>query len=137
MGPKFRDPILLPNGKLEVEGPFETDGEVLDKVVVRFLIIPDESKTPIFGTATIARLRIFRPDPTKPDLAITRGTFRATVPNSAGLRVGDRVRAIGLSVAVKRADSPDPPAFETFTWCVTREVKRKPRQARRSPRKRS
>jgi hypothetical protein len=139
MGPKFDDPILLPNGKLKVEGPFETYGEVLDDVVVRFLIVPDRSKHPIFGTAKIAkdRLRIFRPnppDPKNPNAAITSGRFSATVVPNPGLRPGDDVRAIGLSVAVKRAD-PDPPAFESFTWCVTVKVQRQPRQARRSPRK--
>ena len=48
---------------------------------------------------------------------VSRGRFSATVAGS-GLAVGATVRAIGLAVAVKRADPPDPPAFETFTWCV-------------------
>ena len=54
---------------------------------------------------------------------ITSGTFSKTVRNP-GLRAGDHVRAIGLSVAVKKADGHDPPAFETFTWCVTVKVKK-------------
>ena len=40
----------------------------------------------------------------------------------SGLAAGPKVRGIGVSVAVKRADPPDPSAFETFTWCVNFEV---------------
>ena len=122
MGPKFDNLILLNSGELKVKGPFETNGKVLDHVVVRFLIIPDGKET-IFGTATIAQrdLRTFPPDPHDPDAAITSGRFSATVPNP-GLRPNEHVRAIGLSVTVKDAGD-DPPAFETFTWCVTVKVK--------------
>jgi hypothetical protein len=125
MGPKFENPILDGND-LEVRGPFDTHGDVLDDVVVRFLIIKDGSNTPIFGTAKIPNNELKKcecPDCEDQALGakITSGTFSKTVRNQ-GLRVGDRVRAIGLSVAVKKADGHDPPAFETFTWCVTVEV---------------
>lgn len=117
MGPKFDNLILLPSGELKVKGPFETNGKVLDHVVVRFLIIPDGKET-IFGTATIAQDAL-RPD--DPGRGITSGNFSAIVPNP-GLRPNEHVRAIGLSVTVKDAGD-DPPAFETFTWCVTVKVK--------------
>jgi hypothetical protein len=125
MGPRFNNPKLLRNGKLQVSGPFETHGRVLDDVVVRFLII-DESRRPVFGTATIGKRQLqFAPnlplDPDDPDLGITSGTFKATVAPNRGLHAGEKVRAIGVSVAVKNA-LRDPPAIETFTWCVTVEV---------------
>ncbi|HSS75062.1 MAG TPA: hypothetical protein VLK53_15990 [Gaiellaceae bacterium] len=123
MGPKFKDPILR-GDQLEVSGPFDTHGEVLDYVLVRFLIIK-EGSNPIFGTASIPNNELKECDcPDCEDHAkITSGTFRKTVDvQNRGLRVGDRVRAIGLSVAVKKADGHDPPAFETFTWCVTVHV---------------
>ena len=53
-------------------------------------------------------------------MAITTGKFSAIVPNP-GLSPDERVRAIGLSVTVKDAGD-DPPAFETFTWCVSVHV---------------
>jgi len=147
MGPKFHDLKLLDNGKLEVSGPFDTHGEVLDDVVVRFLIIPadhdeesrtnqdeesrtnsDEESRIIYGTATIPNNALERCQCSDCErlsrgAQITSGTFRKIVDNRPGLEVGDHVRAIGLSVAVKKADGHDPPAFETFTWCVTVKVK--------------
>ena len=145
MGPKFNDLKLLSNGKLEVSGPFDTHGAVLDEVVVRFLIIPadhdeesrtnadEESRTNaneeskiIYGTAVINELDPCEcpncESPSRKDAQLTSGTFREIVDNHPGLEVGDRARAIGLSVAVKKADGHDPPAFETFTWCVTVKV---------------
>ena len=147
MGPKFNDLKLLSNGKLEVSGPFDTHGEVLDEVVVRFLIVPadrdedsktnadEESRTNakeeskiIYGTAVIPNNKLAPckcPDcehTSRKDAQLTSGTFREIVDNDPGLEVGDRARAIGLSVAVKKADGHDPPAFETFTWCVTVKV---------------
>ena len=44
MGPKFDNLILLDSGELEVKGPFETNGRVLDHVVIRFLIIADDKR---------------------------------------------------------------------------------------------
>ena len=41
MGPKFDKIALVAGGKVLVKGPFETHGEVVDDVVVRFLIIED------------------------------------------------------------------------------------------------
>jgi hypothetical protein len=119
MGPRFNKIALLGNGDLLVEGPFETHGEVVDDVLVRFLIIPDGSPNKISGTATLAKSAVITSGP-PPDV-VSKGTFSATVPGS-GLAVGVEVRAIGILVAVKRADPPDPPAFETFTWCVTFKV---------------
>lgn len=119
MGPKFDKMALLANGDLLVEGPFETHGEVIADVVVRFLIIADGNPDPLFGTATVDRSSVTKSG-SPPDVT-SRGRFSATVA-APGLAAGDRVRGIGVSIAVKKADHPDPPAFETFTWCVTFKV---------------
>jgi hypothetical protein len=119
MGPRFTGLVLLPGGDLKVSGEFETHRDVIDDVVIRFLMIPDgipaALTAPIVGTATIANDDLSRPDP---GCDITHGLFNATFPNSFGLAAGAIVRGIGLSVAIKGADPPDPPAYETFTWCV-------------------
>lgn len=119
MGPKFDKIELLANGKVLVEGPFETHGEVVDDVLVRFLIIEDGKPDAIAGTATLPKSAVTKSG--TGDDVLSRGTFSATVPAS-GLAKGATVRAIGILVAVKRADHPDPPAFETFTWCVKFKV---------------
>ena len=54
MGPRFDKIALLADGKLLVEGPFETHGEVVDDVVVRILIVADGHRRERFGTATVA-----------------------------------------------------------------------------------
>lgn len=114
MSGRFENPVLFPNGDLKVEGPFVTDGEVLGDVFVRFLIIADGQTKPVFGMAKVANLKTANPGTSA---AITTGEFSETVPSS-GLEGGTKVRGVGLSVAVKQADHPDPPALETFTWCV-------------------
>jgi hypothetical protein len=119
MGPRFDKIALLGNGDLLVEGPFETHGEVVDDVVVRILIVADEIPRERFSTATLRNSAVTKSGTA--DDAISRGRFSGTV-TGAGLKVDDTVRAIGISVAMKRADHPDPPAFETFTWCVTVKV---------------
>jgi hypothetical protein len=119
MGPRFDKIALLPDGKLLVEGPFETHGEVVDDVVVRFAIAADAIPRERFGIAILHKSSLATSG-TAADL-ISRGRFSGTVSGS-GLAVGNTVRAIGLSVAPKRADSPDPSAFETFTWCVRFDV---------------
>ena len=119
MGPRFDKIELLAGGGLLVEGPFETHGEVIDDVIVRFLVIGEGHAAPIFGTATLANSALTKSG-TDPDV-VSRGRFSATVAGS-GLAVDAKVRAIGLAVAVKRAAPHDPPAFETFTWCVTVKV---------------
>ena len=123
MGPNLSNPVLLPTGDLQVSGTFDTHGEVLDYVLIRFLLIPDSHPAaltdPLAGAAVIANAALTKPDPAIP---IQHGDFSATVPNKFGLSVGDKVRGIGLSVAVKRSDprgtTQDPPAFETFAWCL-------------------
>jgi hypothetical protein len=119
MGPRFDKIALLGNGDLLVEGPFETHGEVVDDVVVRILIVTDEVPRERFSTATVRNSAVTKSG-TAPDV-ISRGRFSGIVTGS-DLKVDDRVRAIGISVAAKRADPPDPPGFETFTWCVTLKV---------------
>ncbi len=127
MGPNLSNPVLLSTGDLQVEGTFDTHGEVLDDVLIRFVLIPDghpEALTdPLAGSAVIANAALTQPDPA---CRIQHGIFSATVPNKFGLAVGAKVRGIGLSVAVKRSDPrgpteppiQDPPAFETFVWCL-------------------
>jgi hypothetical protein len=120
MGPKFDKIALLANGKLLVEGPFETHGEVVDDVFVRIVIVAEHA-TPLerFGTATLRKSEVSKCG--TGDDVLSRGRFKGTVDGS-GLQVGDTVRAIGLSVAAKRADPPDPSAFEAFNWCVRFKV---------------
>lgn len=119
MGPRFDNPVLLENGKLEVKGTFDTAGEVMDgaDVVVRFLIMR-HGHLPIIDRAWIKHadleVRTHNGD------TITHGAFSNEVDNTLDLHGGEEVRGIGLAVAVKAPDNPsDPPAFETFTWCVT------------------
>jgi hypothetical protein len=120
VGPKFDKIVLLASGKLLVEGPFETHGEVVDDVFVRIVIVAEDA-TPLerFGTATLPKSDVSTSG-TGDDM-LSRGRFSGTVDGS-GLEVGDTVRAIGLSVAAKRADPPDPSAFEATQWCVPVEV---------------
>lgn len=121
MGPRFKNPELLANGDLKVEGTFDTHGDVIGDVMVRFLIAgegPGQTTSPILGTATLDHAALTRSSHPNGDV-ITHGEFSATVPNSFGVTGGEEVRGIGLAVALKSADPPDPPAFETFTWCVT------------------
>jgi hypothetical protein len=131
MGPKFSNPVLLPTGQLQIGGVFDTHGEVVEDVLIRFLLIPDDMPIaltePIIGTATIANAALAsRGDP---DSTVTHGEFSETVENKFGLRAGHRARGIATSIAVKASDAPDPPAFETFTWCVNVEVQPQAAQA--------
>jgi hypothetical protein len=119
MGPKFDRIALLANGKLVVEGPFETHGDVVADVFVRIVIVADARPLERFGTATLRKSAVSKSG--TGDDVISRGRFSGTVDGS-GLEVGDTVRAIGLSIAAKRADPPDPSAFEAFNWCVRFEV---------------
>jgi hypothetical protein len=125
MGPKFNDPIL-DGGDITVSGPFETHGRVVDDVVVRFLVVGDTAAQTIIGTATLPNVNLTRTTRSigggLPDLELTRGDFSVTVPNSARFKVDDKVRGIGLSAVLKAGDGTDPPAFETFTWCVNLTV---------------
>ena len=137
MGPNFKDPVLVNPNLLKVEGTFDTHGEVIGNVMIGFLIIPDQIDDaltePIVGILELqhADLATTSPDPAKPDVKITTGSFvKADVSNGVyHLGVDAKVRVIGLSVAVKAGEPatggrlrPDAPAFETFTWCVDRKV---------------
>ena len=120
VGPKFDKVVLLPSGKLLVEGPFETHGEVVDDVFVRIVIVAEDAR-PLerFGTATLPKSDVSTSG--RGDDVLSRGRFSGTVDGS-GLEVGDTVRVIGLSVAAKRADPPDPSVLEASNWCVRFEV---------------
>jgi hypothetical protein len=123
MGPNFDKILLVAGDDLLVEGPFETHGKVVDDVLVRIVI--SHNGTESYATATVLKSAVTTSG-TAPDV-ISRARFSTTV-SVPGIAVGATVRAIGLSVALKRADPPPPPdhrdpsAFETFTWCVTRKV---------------
>jgi len=116
MGTKFDKIVLLASGDLLVEGPFVTYGEVVDDVVVRVVVSANGER---YGTAIVPESAVITSGTTTD--VISRARFSTTV-SGLGVKVGDTVRAIGLSVALKRADAPDPSAFETFTWCVKFEV---------------
>jgi hypothetical protein len=135
MGPNFEDPVLVSPDTIRVKGAFDTHGSVIGTVMIGFLIIPEhipEALTdPIVGIAELPNddLETTSCDAADPGARITSGPFSKDVPNNQyNLGVDAKVRVIGLSVAVKLADldpgqSQDPPAFETFTWCVNRKVK--------------
>lgn len=124
MGPKFTNPVLLSNGDLQIGGVFDTHGEVIDDVLIRYLLIPDDMPIaldePIIGTAKILNTALASQG--DGDAKVTHGEFSATVDNKFGLRAGARARGIATSIAVKASDPNDPPAFETFTWCVNVQV---------------
>ena len=132
MGPNFLNPEILASGQLRVAGTFDTHGEVIDDVVIRFVLIPEGNlaalTAPLVGTATIAHGDLTKPCGDDVACRIHHGDWHADVPNQFSLSAGAKLRAIGLAVALKRADPPgpvnaqDPPAFETFTWCVNVEV---------------
>src|SRR3954471_5159069 len=120
---KFDKLQLIGPNELLVEGPFETHGDVIGDVTVKILIIRDgQNSDPKFAIATVTPEP---PDPTKPGLFT--GRFSAIVEAPGFFRRDDEVRAIGISVALKTTPPtapvpPDPPSFETFTWCVGRKV---------------
>jgi hypothetical protein len=124
---QFDKLVRLGNRKLEVGGVFVTHGDVIGEVTVRFVLIPDKNdaalRAPIIGTARIIRV------PRLPNSEISQARFRKVVTDRFNLRPGMTVRGIGIAVAVKAPDPPDPPsahpdppAFETFTWCVNLKV---------------
>jgi len=136
MGPNFKDPVRRSATQLEVEGSFDTHGEVIGNVMIGFLIIPADNTEaltePITGIVTLTndQLTTRTPDANDADVKITSGEFvKADVSNTFDLREGDKVRVIGLAVAVKAGEPavggngpPDAPAFQTYTWCVDRKV---------------
>ena len=146
MGPNFQDATVVAPNKVRVTGTFDTHAEVRDEVVVRVLVIPDNTPAaltkPMVGEArltgpgTVAgsgpAVTTKVPDPTHADEKLTSGTFEATaiVPSDATYTVTreQRVRIIGVVVSIKTPpdatppDPQDPPGFETFTWCVGREL---------------
>ena len=129
---KFDKLVRLGEGKLEVGGVFATHGDVIGEVTVRFVLIPDDIHAaltaPIMGTATI--IDVSRPAGSE----ISQALFTKEVDDPFFLTPGTKVRGIGIAVAVKApdppaspSDHPDPPAFETFTWCVNLKVTEPPR----------
>src|SRR3954447_16645238 len=104
--------------------------------MIGFLIIPEDHTEaltePITGIVTLTndQLTTRTPDANDDDVKITSGEFvKADVSNAFDLRGGDKVRVIGLAVAVKAGEPkvgghgpPDAPAFQTYTWCVDRIV---------------
>src|SRR5690348_9766712 len=136
MGPNFKNPVRRSATQLEVEGRFDTHGEVIGNVMIGFLIIPADNAEaltePITGIVTLTndQLTTRTPDANDDDVKITSGEFvKADVSNTFDIQVGAKVRVIGLSVAVKagepavgRGGQPDAPAFQTYTWCVDRTV---------------
>jgi hypothetical protein len=139
VGPRFEKASFLSSTSLEVNGRFETHAEVIDDVIIRIVVIPEGHiaalTSPMVGEAKVAASALTTinvPTTGRPDDKLTYGSFAGTVTVPPGgtyaVAVGDTVRLIGLSVAVKAPDDPvapnsqDPPGFETFTWCVSREV---------------
>jgi hypothetical protein len=136
VGPNFKNPVRRSSTQLEVEGSFDTHGEVIGNVMIGFLIIPEDNTEaltePITGIVTLTndQLTTRTPDANDDGVKITSGEFvKADVSNAFDLREGAKVRVIGLAVAVKAGEPavggsgpPDAPAFQTYTWCVDRTV---------------
>jgi hypothetical protein len=134
VGPNFDKARFISATKLKVSGKFDTHAEVIDEVIIRILAIPEGHAAamtkPMVGDARVGGEDA--PLNTIDNLTngsfegtLTNGSFEGTVTGPTGsytVAVGDTVRLIGLSVAIKAPEAPDPPGFETFTWCVSRVV---------------
>jgi len=139
MGPNFQDVNFVSPTSVDVTGTFDTHATVFGDVIVRILVIPfndsDPTKTaaalqnPMVGQTVVGPSNPGFPLTTTPPL--TTGSFAGTASVAPGhytVAPGDKVRLIGITVAVKAPDvatpptPQDPPAFETFTWCVTRTI---------------
>jgi hypothetical protein len=116
---EINEPIRsLPNGELVVTGPVtgtEMPGfELVPPVLVRFLIIQSQEEGPDVIVDEVTTW--------------TSGSdWEALVPaaRGAGIKPGRPARAIGLAVFrwdKVPVDRTSPPAFGTYTWCVTRNV---------------
>jgi hypothetical protein len=101
---------------LEVSGPFELDwprAEMIGALTVRFLLIQkvDGGATPEMVDHTVEF----------PMPQAQKTTWTAEVDVADDLPVG-KYRTVGQAIVVRRNPPPDPPLFETLTWCVTREI---------------
>ena len=125
MGPNFDKARFISATKLKVSGKFDTHAEVIDEVIIRILAIP-EGHAAAMTKPMVGDARVGGEDaPLNTIDNLTNGSFEGTVTGPTGsytVAVGDTVRLIGLSVAIKAPEAPDPPGFETFTWCVSRVV---------------
>ena len=113
----FNDPILLPGGELVVTGPVVIASSPLvllvPPITFRFLIVQK-----LKGRAAVV---------VDDEASWAAGAVwekMITADKAAGIALGE-VRAVGTAIMRWDAidpDSPDPPAFETYSWCVTRNV---------------
>ena len=133
IAPKFNDVNWLSGASVDVTGEFATHESVIDYVFIRILVIPDGTDPavpspaltkPMVGDAKVSTFTTTG--------SIQTGTFSGQVnaPSNPGYTVarGERVRVIGIAVAIKAPETAvapepqDPPGFETFTWCVGRTI---------------
>jgi hypothetical protein len=114
---QFNNPILRPDGDLEVSGPFDPEGaELVGDVTIRFLLIQkaeadDDPPLIVDGVTSWT--------PGQGDWEQRISADRVPPGFRGG---GTKVRGIGVAVLVRRIDPDDPPAVDTLTWCVTKEV---------------
>jgi len=121
----FANPILLPNCDLVVTGPVipatSTQVRQVDPVTIRVMVVQErDGREPV----VIEELTSWT--------AAAGDNFRVVIPavRAEGIEPGKKVRLIGVAIirwdpirgAESGVDDPDPPAFESFTWCVTRTV---------------
>jgi hypothetical protein len=133
---QFKPPRLKENGDLEVRGPFtlEFDAKwLVGDVVISFLIVQDVDGHPPILINGVATWRPERgPDwhATIPAAKMTRQLTTADdPPDPANPRKG-RCRGIGQAIVFRQPEpaaeadpaNPDPPIFDSFTWCVTTKV---------------
>jgi hypothetical protein len=122
----FANPIRLDNGELVVTGPVipatSTRVRQVDPVTIRLMIVqePDEQQEAVI----IEELTSWN--------AAAGDNFEVLIPatRAEGIQAGREVRLIGVAIIrwdpirgdEGSGEDPDPPAFETYTWCVTRTV---------------
>jgi hypothetical protein len=126
---QFNKPKLLSNGCLDVSGPFDLEfdpAQLQGEVTIRFLLVQDvEGEAPVIvddvagwtggpnWQRTVAASRVDRR---------LRASPVPDSPDKEGL-----CRGIGQAIVIRHVPpapgrKPEPPIFDTITWCVTTEV---------------
>jgi hypothetical protein len=113
---QFTSPLKIKNNGFHVGGPFTLyeDEVIVEEVTIRFLVMQkdqDGQWIRVGGQTT---------------WKTGDGDWEEIVPlanqHVQQLRAGAETRAIGIAVALKRQEPPNPPAFDTLTWCVDVDV---------------
>jgi hypothetical protein len=112
---QFTSPLKIKSNGFHVGGPFTLyeDEVIVEDVTIRFLVMqkgPD-------GWIRVGGQTTWKTGD---------GNWESIVPlanqHVQQLKPGVETRAIGIAVALKRQEPPNPPAFDTLTWCVDVDV---------------